>query len=165
MRRISQQMQAGPGRRRYHGLVVDRLMPNTQPDPVGVTALLRYLWAAPSTAIGLGLSVLAFPKGRIAVFEGVIEAHGPLLRWVLTRVAPPPGGIAAITLGHVVLACDRRALEQTRSHERVHVRQYERWGPFFLPAYAAASLWALARGRHPYVDNWFEREARRRRAP
>jgi hypothetical protein len=69
-----------------------------------------------------------------------------------------------LTLGHVVLARDLPALQQTRAHERVHVRQYERWGPFFLPAYAAASLWALSRGRHPYVDNWFEREARQRAA-
>jgi hypothetical protein len=130
-----------------------------------VTALFRYVWAAPSTAIGLVLSVLALRKERVAVLDGVIEAHGPLLRCILTRLGPRPGGIAAMTLGHVVLGCDRQALQETRSHERVHVRQYERWGPFFLPAYAAASLWALARGRHAYFDNWFEREARHRQDP
>jgi hypothetical protein len=43
----------------------------------------------------------------------------------------------AITLGHVVLATTESALKKTRSHERVHVRQYERWGPFFIPAYLA----------------------------
>jgi hypothetical protein len=130
-----------------------------------VTALLRYVWAAPSTAIGLALSVLALRKERVAVFDGVIEAHGPLLRWVLTRLGPLPGGIAAITLGHVVVGRDLRALQETRSHERIHVRQYERWGPFFLPVYAVASLWALARGGDAYFDNWFEREARHRRDP
>jgi hypothetical protein len=102
---------------------------------------------------------------RVAVCDGVIEAHGPLLRWFLTRLGPVPGGIAAITLGHVVLGRDAQTLQETRSHERVHVRQYERWGPFFLPAYAAASVWALARGGHAYFDNWFEREARHRRSP
>jgi hypothetical protein len=125
-----------------------------------VTPLFRYVWAAPSTAIGLALSVLALRKERVAIFDGVIEAHGPLLRWVLTRLGPGPGGIAAITLGHVVLGRDRPTLHETRSHERVHVRQYECWGPFFLPAYAAASLWALVRGGDAYLDNWFEREAR-----
>jgi hypothetical protein len=130
-----------------------------------VTALFRYVWAAPPTAIGLALSILALRKERVAVVDGVIEAHGPLLRWGLTRLAPLPGGISAITLGHVVLGRDARALYETREHERVHVRQYERWGPFFLPAYVAASLWALARGGHAYFDNWFEREARHRRVP
>jgi hypothetical protein len=42
----------------------------------------------------------------------------------------------------------------------VHVRQYEHWGPLFVPAYLAASLWALLRGRDPYYHNWFEMEAR-----
>ncbi|MDO8964417.1 MAG: hypothetical protein Q7W30_08015 [Coriobacteriia bacterium] len=44
-------------------------------------------------------------------------------------------------------------------HEHVHVRQYERWGPFFLPAYAISSLVQLARGGDPYRDNRFERQA------
>jgi hypothetical protein len=69
--------------------------------------------------------------------------------------------IAAITLGHVVLAQTRADLEQTRAHERVHVRQYERWGPFFPLLYLGASLAAWSRGDHPYLDNRFEREARR----
>jgi hypothetical protein len=39
------------------------------------------------------------------------------------------------------------------------VRQCERWGPLFLPAYAIASLSAWVRGRDPYEGNRFEREA------
>ena len=39
------------------------------------------------------------------------------------------------------------------------MRQYERWGPFFLPAYLLSSLVALLLGRDPYLDNRFEREA------
>jgi hypothetical protein len=46
-----------------------------------------------------------------------------------------------------------------RAHEQVHVRQYERWGPLFVPAYLLSSLVELLRGRRPYRDNWFEREA------
>jgi hypothetical protein len=60
----------------------------------------------------------------------------------------------------VVIGRDARALELTRAHERVHVRQYELWGPLFLPAYFAAGAYALVRGRDPYFDNRFEREAR-----
>ena len=64
-----------------------------------------------------------------------------------------------MTLGHVVIAQDLRSLNFTREHERVHVRQYEHWGPFFIPAYLLASLYARVTGKHPYFDNPFEREA------
>jgi hypothetical protein len=47
----------------------------------------------------------------------------------------------------------------------VHVRQYERYGVLFFPAYLAASLAALASGGDPYVDNRFEREAFAAEAP
>ncbi len=67
--------------------------------------------------------------------------------------------MAAITLGHVVLGRDNATLASTRAHERVHVRQCERWGPCFLPAYVIGSLLALARGGHFYRDNPFEQEA------
>jgi len=67
--------------------------------------------------------------------------------------------IAAITLGHVVLGCDEATLTRTRRHERVHVRQYERWGPLFIPAYLLASAWLGLRGFNAYLDNPFEVEA------
>jgi hypothetical protein len=121
---------------------------------------MAYAWAAPATAIGLLLGLLALRGGRAAIEDGVLEIHGPLLRWVLSHLTVVRGGVAAITFGHVVLGRDGDALEWSRAHERVHVTQYERWGPFFLPAYAAASLWALARGGDFYQDNCFERAAR-----
>lgn len=120
---------------------------------------LGYAWAAPATALGLVASLAAWPRGRLSVVNGVLEAHGPLLAWALRKLIPMGGGACAITLGHVVLGRDQVSLDDTRAHERVHVGQYERWGPFFLPAYLAASGWQLARGGHPYFDNPFEREA------
>lgn len=68
---------------------------------------------------------------------------------------------AAITHGHVVLAVDAREMARCRAHERVHVAQYERWGPLFLLAYLGSSLWQWLQGRHAYWDNGFEVEARR----
>jgi hypothetical protein len=65
----------------------------------------------------------------------------------------------ALTLGHVVLGANENILERTREHERIHVRQYERFGPFFLPLYLIATLIAWLRGKHPYRENWFEIEA------
>ena len=61
----------------------------------------------------------------------------------------------------MVLGANAGALEESRAHERVHVRQYERWGIFFVPLYLLASLLALARGRSVYAGNAFERQAER----
>jgi hypothetical protein len=59
----------------------------------------------------------------------------------------------------VVLARTDPDLDATRAHERVHVRQCERWGPLFIPAYLSSSAWAAIRGEDAYRDNGFEREA------
>jgi hypothetical protein len=121
--------------------------------------LLRYLWAGPATLVGLVLAFALLRRGRATLIDGVIEAHSPLLAWALTRLIPLAGGAAAITLGHVVIGRSAELLASTRAHERVHVRQYEVWGPLFVPAYLIASVCAFVRGRHPYFDNRFEREA------
>ena len=128
--------------------------------------VLKYLWALPTTMVGLlaaGASLIS--GGRPRIVRGVIEIHGGLAA-VFLRFAPfVRGGASAITLGHVVLGRDAMALELSRDHERVHVEQCERWGPLFIPAYLIASLIAALRGRNPYLDNPFEREAYDRTGP
>jgi hypothetical protein len=122
--------------------------------------VLARLWALPMTVLGLLLIPLAWLSGgHTSVVDGVIEAHGGWITAFLRRWPPFSAGAAAMTLGHVVLAMSPRDMEESRAHERVHVRQCERWGILFLPAYLGASLWALLRGRDPYRDNPFEREA------
>ena len=120
----------------------------------------RYLWAGPNTVLGLFLALLAaISGGQVRVVDGVVEAGGGWLRRLL-RLAPAGGhGAAAMTLGHVVIGVDQAALDRTRRHERVHVAQYEHWGPLFIPAYFVASAVAAYRGRHAYFDNPFEVEA------
>ena len=88
--------------------------------------------------------------------RGVVEIHGPRVAAVLHRMFVPA---LALTLGHAVFGQNQHALEFTRDHERVHVRQYERWGIFFLPAYLLASLYLYLRGRDFYRENPFEIEA------
>ena len=66
-----------------------------------------------------------------------------------------------MTLGHVILGRNALCLDVLRDHEQAHVRQVERWGAAFIPAYLAASLLAWRSGGHYYRDNWFERDARR----
>lgn len=93
-----------------------------------------YVWAVPNTLIGLVLGALSFQTPR-------------LVRGVLAFDRAPRGFLRifarkqwrAITFGHVVLSAqllDGRLL----AHELVHVRQYERLGPLFLPAYVTLHL-------------------------
>jgi hypothetical protein len=63
-------------------------------------------------------------------------------------------------LGHVVLARSEQSLYASRTHEHAHVRQYERWGVLFFPAYVVAGLGAWLKGENPYRDNAFEVAAR-----
>lgn len=112
---------------------------------------LSYVWAAPCTLVGFVLSLLF---RRRYVTRGAVLAEGA--SWP-RRLGWP---YRAITLGHVVLAVDELD-DETIRHELVHVRQYERWGPLFIPAYLLASLLARLRGGHPYRDNPFEVAARR----
>lgn len=121
---------------------------------------LLYLWAAPTTFVGLTAGALTVCSGgRVQRRRGAVEFHGGFARWFLEwRIV----SASAMTLGHVILGRDERALDSCRDHEQAHVRQVERWGAAFIPAYGLASVWAWSRGRHYYLDNWFERDARRR---
>ena len=125
----------------------------------GGVRVVRYVWAAPTTILGFVVVLAGAWRARARIVDGVLEAHGPVLAWLLKHVTLTPGGAAALTLGHVVISRDQRSLEATRAHERVHVRQCESWGPLFVPAYLAASLAAGLRGRHVYFGNRFEIEA------
>jgi len=128
--------------------------------------LLRFAWALPNTLVGLLLLPLALVRGgRVRVRQGALELSGPALSWLLCHGIPIHGGARAMTLGHVVLGRDEICLEDCGDHERVHVRQYETWGPLFLPAYFASSIAALLRGEDPYLGNRFEREAYRKATP
>lgn len=126
--------------------------------PPCVLRLIRLIWASPNTLLGLFAGSLAVATGGGARIErGVIEFYGGWLTWLFSWLL---GGTAiALTLGHSVLATSPIALDIARDHEHVHVRQYERWGPLFLPAYACGSIWAWWRGGRLYRDNPFEREA------
>ncbi len=119
----------------------------------------RYAWAAPATALGLVGAAGALSVGATArIVDGVVEVGGGrLAAWVAKL--PAALQFEAITFGHVVLGATHTALCELRSHERVHVRQYERWGLLFFPLYLGSSLVQWLRGRDPYLHNCFEQEA------
>jgi hypothetical protein len=121
--------------------------------------LFGILWASPNTFLGLVLGTLEIGTGgRLRLRGGILEFYGGrvvrLLRWV-----PGADHTLAFTLGHTVFGITDAALDVTREHELVHVRQFERWGPFMLPAYFGCSLVLWIMGKNPYRDNPFEREA------
>jgi hypothetical protein len=118
----------------------------------GPWAVLKRVWTAPASLIGL---VLAPFFARRSVTRGVLLCEG----------ARSPRRLGwryrAIAFGHVVLSVDELD-SKTLDHELAHVAQYERWGVFLPPAYAVASLWAWSRGQHHYPENLFEVAARRK---
>lgn len=113
-------------------------------------SVLRVVWAGPYSLVG-ALFAPFFRRRRFA--RGVLLCEGAAwprkLGW----------RYRAITFGHVVLGVDELG-EAVLAHELAHVRQYERWGPFFVPAYLVAALLAALRRHHPYRDNHFEVAAR-----
>jgi hypothetical protein len=128
---------------------------------VTARAFLRpfaYLWAAPNTALGLCfVPFTLLSGGRVRFVRGAVEVYGGFARFFLRHCLFVKA--SALCLGHVIVGQDRDCLDYSRDHEHVHVRQYERWGPFMLPAYFLSSFLAWRRGGHFYFDNIFEKEA------
>ena len=125
-------------------------------------SLWLYVWVFPGSCVGLTAALVALCRGgRCQLVDGVLEVVSVDVIRVIGHCAPAGGPISAITLGHVVVGASLGDLDRTRVHERVHVRQYERWGPLFIPAYLLASGWIWLCGGHPYLDNPFEVEAYR----
>ncbi len=121
--------------------------------------LAKRIWASPWTLLGLSVGILALTTGgSVRRKRGTLGFAGGAAHGFL-RMAPFVRGASAMALGHVVLGQSADDLDDAYEHELVHVRQYERWGPLFVPAYFAAAAWQALHGRHPYWDNPFEREA------
>ena len=124
--------------------------------------LAKLLWASPCSAIGVALAAFPLSAGGKAKWSaGALEVtyRCSLARCgKLARELPFRG----IVFGHVILAVTRDELVVIGPHERIHVEQYERWGPLFFLVYAVSSLWQLASGHSPYWHNHFEVQARER---
>lgn len=125
-----------------------------------IPRLVRYIWAAPCSVVGLVLAAPLLLAGAKAhsvcgVLEVSLSQQEKLSFRLLHRLP-----FCAITFGHVVIGLTEQNLEHLRAHEHEHVRQYERWGLFFFFAYPASSLYQWVRGNNPYWDNWFEVQAR-----
>ena len=131
-----------------------RRLSTWQPDVprTDVGRVITAAWAAPLTVVGALLT---------ASGGGRLTWDPQRACWVGTGIGGPSGallaavGMAANTMGHVVVCrCDAPG-EQLLDHEAVHVRQAERLGPLLVP------LYVLLSARHGYRENPLERAARR----
>jgi hypothetical protein len=142
-----------------------RAAPMPARNPLGrganIRTVWRYGWPSIWTVAGLALGTLALAVGaRARLVQGAVEFSGGGFARLL-QALPGCRRFGAITIGHVVLGRDTPTLDALRAHEQVHVRQYEAWGPLFVPAYLGASAWCWLGGRDPYLDNPFEKAAHR----
>ena len=114
------------------------------PDYAGAVAgTLGFVWTLPNTVLGTIIGLLTFQIPRVS--SGVLLFdRGPRgVSSILSRL-----GRTAMTVGFVVVGTERIDGELLR-HELVHVGQYRRWGPLFLPVYGALYL-RFGYDRHPF---------------
>ena len=115
-----------------------------------VLFVLGFVWALPTTAIGLVLGLLTFQVPRIHGGALVFDRRGP--RGFAGLLAAMHR--AAMAVGFVIVSSvpvEGRLL----LHEHEHVRQAMVWGPLFIPAYLVLAV-PYGYRRHP-----MERRARR----
>lgn len=108
-----------------------------------VLSVLGFVWALPTTALGLVLGLLTFQVPRLHASTLVFDRRGPRgLTWLLAKMHR-----SAMTVGFVIVS-SVPVEGHLLLHERQHVRQSMLWGPLFVPAYL---LLAMAYGyrRHP----------------
>lgn len=115
-----------------------------------------YVWASPASAIGL---VFALP---LLLLGASLRRHSGVLEVAFSQPSGRKRRIPfdAITFGHVILGRSMSVLDKLRSHEMVHVRQFERWGPLLFIAYPVSSLVEVLWGGDWYSSNYFEMQAR-----
>ena len=118
-----------------------------------------WIWASPWSCFGLGVGLLGLLSGGGVQRVGrTLEFHGGFVVWFLSY-APLIKHANAVTFGHTILGRTPEILAEVRSHEMIHVKQYELWGPLFVPAYLGWWFVLWLQGKHPYFDNPFEVEA------
>lgn len=120
--------------------------------------VLSVVWASPYSLFGLLIGFMGcLTGGRMQRRGCALEFHGGGVNWFLRNFCGQ--WVSAITFGHTILGRSETLLAHCREHEWVHVRQYQKWGPFFGPAYILSSLLVWMQGKRAYRDNHFEREA------
>ncbi len=107
-----------------------------------LTRALAYAWASPISLVGLAVGAAAGVKPTRRRGTLLFPHARGITGWVLrTR------GFAAGTFGHVVV-CTHDPEHSLMTHELVHTRQAERFGPLMAPVYLGL-LAIYGYHRHP----------------
>jgi hypothetical protein len=103
---------------------------------------LGFLWTLPNTLLGLVAGALTFQRPRVVEGALVFDRGARGLTAAMRSFDR-----AAMTVGYVIVSSEPVEGRLLR-HEQHHIRQYRRWGPFFIPIYL---LLAIPYGyrRHP----------------
>ena len=117
------------------------------------------IWTSPNTLLGLALGAVSVALGaRVQRGRNALEFLGNPFIGHAGRAAMVLGNTIHYAPGRrpgeLVPRYDRAGFVVLGEHERAHTAQYERWGPFFLVAYAICWL--------PFVPpegNFFEHAA------
>src|SRR5436190_21843021 len=108
---------------------------------------LGLVWSLPNSLLGVGFALLSLAIPRLECGVLVAESNRGLAYLFLTR-----RGFGAITFGRVVVSA-MPITPHLLVHESHHSRQYEIFGPFYLPVYL------YLHARHGYARNPLEIEA------
>ena len=95
---------------------------------------LGFVWTSPNTLIGLVLGLCTFQRPRVADGAIIFDRVPRGLTALMLRA-----NRVAMTVGFVILSA-RPATGHLLAHEQHHIRQYEVWGPLFIPAYLVLAI-------------------------
>ena len=121
--------------------------------------MVGQVWTSVNTMLGFFYGMFSGMVAAISGNDFTISYGGGSMRFSGSDLPFMHGETKAVTIGNTT-HYRTGSLSRARSrcivleHEAWHVRQYQRWGPLFLPVYAATSL---VEG----YDNWMERAAQR----
>ncbi len=104
---------------------------------------IGFVWTLPNTVLGLLLGALTFQRPRVYGGALVFDRGPRGVSRILVGM-----NRTAMTVGYVILSAV--PVEGTiLRHERHHIEQYKRWGPFFIPVYGLLAIFYGYR-RHPF---------------
>src|SRR6186997_3025981 len=90
---------------------------------------LGFVWTSPNTLIGLVLGLGTFQRPRLAHGAIIFDRAPRGLTALMLRA-----NRVAMTVGFVILSA-HPLTGRLLAHEQHHIRQYEVWGPLFIPVY------------------------------
>ena len=103
---------------------------------------LGFVWTSPNTLIGLVLGLGTFQRPRLADGAIIFDRAPRGLTALMLRA-----NRVAMTVGFVILSA-RPLAGRLQAHEQQHIRQYEVWGPLFIPVYLVLAI-GYGYRRHP----------------